>query len=587
MHAQEHFIRAVALLPEGVRERLDGDFPLDWNALEDAALADGIGEALRRGSRLPVPVEGLVRRLIQDVGVVPEDVAAGAERQGTSSAWIHWVTIEAEGESYQLRNDRSGEVFCGIRPEAIVGYATLGLELATTVHDTCERWLEAGESHRAAGESERGPLAACAVRMGAYLKALPETLSGRQTTSGLSRTLESAWNAQEFGVRSALARTRLSTARGARAPAPAYYLPAHGHRLRACDIGEIRWLRALAERAGAGVGAGPPEGSARETPPAGESGTGRAPALAGRIADNRSPPLGAVVATPASGTLVFGSDPAGLTPDAVLADVERVTERLSDAVRRRLGETFGAWVAEGIERLHSSTELDALRTQITTPGPEGGLPQWFEELATVVLRDTGAQTRAGRRTESLLLDPPRHSDRARRGIEARTREFGYLSALGVIEQVHLGLSFAHDASLGLAALRDAGKESRWGLNEAGGGHDQLSTSERETLEAAREVGQTLERARASRTGAGGAQRAPSALEQADMTARALKSVGPTHRTAAGWPGGEEAPDPRNPRDVARVVSVAESLHQEVRAITNRLIAGWVAEVQAFVPGRSS
>ena len=141
MNFDEHFTRAVALLPGPVRERLDGDFALDWPVLEDAATGAEVGDAVRAPARLPRPVEALVHRLIGDIGIVPADVAAGSECQGAASAWIHWVTMEVGGESYQLRNDRSGDVHGDIRPEAVAGYAALGLELATMLHDAVERWL--------------------------------------------------------------------------------------------------------------------------------------------------------------------------------------------------------------------------------------------------------------------------------------------------------------------------------------------------------------------------------------------------------------------------------------------------------------
>ena len=67
--------------------------------------------------------------------------------------------------------------------------------------------------------------------------------------------------------------------------------------------------------------------------------------------------------------------------------------------------------------------------------------------------------------------------------------------------------------------------------------------------------------------------APSALEQASIAADALVTVGPTIRAAAGWPGAAQAPSAGNPGDVARIAAVAEALQGDVRAISNRLIAG--------------
>ena len=66
-----------------------------------------------------------------------------------------------------------------------------------------------------------------------------------------------------------------------------------------------------------------------------------------------------------------------------------------------------------------------------------------------------------------------------------------------------------------------------------------------------------------------------------MAAEALAKVGPTVRTAAGWPGAAQAPNARDPEDVARIAAVAESLHGDIRTVANRLIAGWVAEVPPY------
>ena len=140
--------------------------------------------------------------------------------------------------------------------------------------------------------------------------------------------------------------------------------------------------------------------------------------------------------------------------------------------------------------------------------------------------------------------------------------------------------------MGLVALRNAGKEGEWALNEAQAESNRLSVSERETLEAARDIGQALSRIQRSYAGAHG-ERVPSALEQAAMAAETLKTVGPTIRTAAGWPGAAPAPNARAPKDIARIATVAEGLHGEIRAIANRLIAGWVAEVQAYGESRNA
>ena len=588
MNSDERFTRAVALLPGPVRERLDGDFPLDWPVLEDAATGVEVGEAARARARLPRPVEDLVHRLVRDVGIVPADVAAGSERQGAASAWIHWVTMEADGESYQLRNDRSGDVHAGIRPEAVAGYATLGLDLATMLHEAVERWREAGEHHGAASEDERGRLGRCAVRMHTHLLAQPETISGHCTTASLARTLEHAWNTQSVETRAALSEIRLSTARGARAPRRSYYVPATGHRLHACDAGEVRWLRALAERAAAGAGTGEAEQATHEVRAAGE-GLGAAKRRAGSHGSNADvSEAGSEPEVPAASTLALGSDPDGLMPETEVAELERAAGLLSDALRQRLGEAHGPRVAKAVDRLQDSREVGALRTALVpvAPGRAIPVPSWLRELAAALLTDAGAQTREGLRNARLRLEPERRSGGLYRVTEIGTGAFGHLTPCGLVEQVRLGLGFVRDAWVGLAALRNAGKEGEWTLNEAQGGSGRLSAGERETLEAARDIGQALGRVRRAHAAARGGG-APSALDQAAMAAETLKTVGPTVRTAAGWPGAAPAPNPLDPEDVALVATVAEGLHGEIRMIANRLIAGWVAGVQAHGESRKS
>lgn len=575
MNPDEYFTRTVSVLPGAVRERLDGDFPIDWAVLEDAATGAGVGKAIRARRRLPEPVELLVNRLIADVGIVPTDLAAGVERQGFATAWIHWVTIEADGESYLLRNDRTGDAHAGVGPEAVAGYAALGMELATAVHEAVERWLEAGRHHRATAENERSGLAQCAVRMHEYLHE-PEAISGQRPAARLARTLELAWNTQGVEERAALSGIRLSTARGACAPRRSHYAPVSGFRLHACDAGEIRWLRALAERAGAGLGANSRADLPDETAHRGAADE----RTRGRHAHATDSDLVDVRTT--VGTLDLGSEPARLTPDTQVAELLHAVNQVPGAVRRRLGETHGTGIAEGLERLRSPQAVDALRSSLgrAATGRSSPIPRWLEKLTAALLMDAGAQTRGGVRTASVRLDPQRRPDGGYRGTEAATGAVAHLAPVGLVEQVRLGLAYAHAAWAGMTALRNAGKEGEWALNETVTADRPLSASHREMLEAAREIGRALERIRRARADVHG-QRPPSALEQAAMAAEALATVGPTVRTAAGWPGAAGAPNARDPEDVARIAEVAERLHGDIRAVANRLIAGWVAEVPPY------
>ena len=294
MNFDEFFTRTVAMLPDVVRERLDGEFPLDWTALEDAGTGVEVGEAARVRRCLPSPVEALVQRLISDLGIVPADVAAGIERPVVAGAWLDRVTMAADGESYQLRNEHSGEVHVGIHPEFVAGYATLGMDLAILLHQVAERWLEAAAHHRTVPETERGALGRCAVRIHEHLQAQPATISGHRTAASLARALEHAWNTQDFEVRETLSGIRLSTARGARAPRRSYFAPVTGHRLHACDAGELRWLLGLAGRAAAGAEIGDAGRVAHEGRSAGEAGRAphdhRATGDAGRAAHHHRAP---------------------------------------------------------------------------------------------------------------------------------------------------------------------------------------------------------------------------------------------------------------------------------------------------------
>ena len=564
MNPGELFARAAGALPAAVRERLDGEAPLDWATLEDPGTALELGEAARGRRRLPPPVEALVHRLVRDVGIVPADVSDGVERHGTASAWIHWVTIEADGESYQLRNDRSGEVHVGVHPETLIGYATLGLELAAVVHEATERWFEAGERCRAAPEEQRGGLAECAVRMHTHLHAQPEAISGHPTSASLARTLEYAWNTQSSEVRAMLSEVRVDGAAEAQAPRRSYYSPASGHRLSACDAGEMRWLRALAGHARTGERR---EGAERSPPPAAATPETFA---AGTEEPGHRREIGAKNLAPA--------------PNREVTELERIANRLPEEVRRRMGEAYGAGTARALGRLRSAPEVERLRTELGADAPGRSTPTWLDRLAAALLLDVGAQTRNGLRTGAMQLRRRPGSENEYQGTETGTGVVLRLVPVALVQQVRLGLSFAQDAWTGLTGLRNAGREGSWALTEAEAGSRRLEAGEREMLEAAREIGRALDDLERAFAGMHG-ERGPTALEEAAMAAEALRRVGPTTRTAAGWPGGAEAPNARNPKDVRRLANVAEALHGEIRVVANQLIAGWIAEAQAYGEGR--
>ena len=554
MKIDETFTRAVGMLPDPVRERLDGDTPLDWPALESPPFGTELADAAAAHRRLPGAVEALAHRLIRDVGIVPADVAAGIERQGTASAWINWVTLEADGDGYQIRNDRDGEVRSGVRPESIAGYTVLALELAALVHEAGSRWQEAGARHRVTPEEERSPLARCAVHMSDQLRSQPEAISRRPTAAGLARTLEFAWNDLDRETRTTLAGVRLSTGRGARAPRRSYLTPARSHLLNAFDPGEIRWLWALAERAAARAD----ERAARVGP---------------RLEGGGGEPTGAE-----ADRIRFGSDSVRLIPEQEVDKIAHAATRLRGAARRWIEETYGTAAARGLARLQSRDALGALGAALAPSISRPPVPSWMLELAEPLFRDTGVHTRAGLRTGSVRLDPQRAATGEYRVEEAGTTRFGLLPPAALTEQVRLGLEFVDGVCSTLADLDGAGREGEWALGEADTAGRALSVNERETLEAAREIGHAMDGIR--RGARSGPDTSRSTLERIASAAEVLRTVGPTVRTAAGWPGGADPPDPRDPEDLARMVAVAEALHRQVRAIANQIISRWISGAQA-------
>ena len=585
MNPDKLFIRAVAALPEAVRNRLDGGSPLDWAVLADPETGAGLGEAARSHGRLPEPVEALAKRLAGDVGVVPADLAAGAERSGAAAAWSPNVTVEAEGESYCLRNGASGArgaLHGGIRPEALAGYTILALELAAAVHEAVERWIAAGERHNGTAESASSLLALCAVRMREHLQSKPGPASTQQTTAALAEVLERAWNGQSLKTRAALAGIRLSAGRSARAPRRSYYAPMTGYRIHVYDPGELRWLRALAEQAAT---VDTEERREPERPAAVpkkaaavERGAGRA--AAGPAGADLSD-IGALearirAANEDTGTLQLGSHPDELAADRELAGLVRAANGLSDDVRRRMRQSCGIGFTQALSCLRGNGDADAVHSEIAAALPEGRVPRWLQDLAAALLADAGAQTRAGLRTGSMRIHAEAEAENGYRAIEIETGAAGQLAPLGLVEQVRLGLTFAQNSWKGHAGLRNAGKESGWILDKGEDEGSEFAEDERETLEAARRIDRTLERIQRAN-----GRQAPSALEEASMTADALRSIGAAARIAAGWTGGAETPDPRNPEDVARIAALAEALRERIRSIANKYIATWIAGSKGY------
>ena len=583
MNTEKLFTRAVSALPQAVRQRLDSGTPLDWSVLEDPGTGARLAEAARTHGRLPEAAEDLVNRLVGDVGIVPADLAEGAERWRDPAAWTVRAAIEAEGESYRVRNIHSGEVHAGVRPEAVAGYAMLALEIAAAVHEAAERWNEAGERHAEAAGGASSLLGLCAVRMRERLRSPAEADAQRRTTAGLADMLERAWNTQDLKTRAALSAIRLHGGRGmrgtrgAQAPRRSYYAPMTSYRLRSFDLGEILWLRALAEQA---VEAASAESREEERPrvstPAAPPPVAAPPRPAtAEVSDaNDISALEARIRAANEGTgrlLQLGSPLDELAPERELSGLVEAAGGLPEGVRRRMREAYGIGFAHALSRLRSTDDAEAVRAELEKALARQGVPRWLEELATALLADAGAQTREGTRTTGIRLHPDEEPASGYRAIEIEGGAAGRLTALGLVEQVRLSLVFATDAWRGHSAMRSAGREGGWTLDKGEAEGGAFSVEERETLEAARRMEQALDRIQRGR-----GFDAPTALEEASMTADTFRGIGTATRNAAGWPGGAEVPDSRVPGDVERIAIVSEALHERIRSIANKHIASWIA-----------
>ena len=579
MSPNERFAGAVAALPGPVREWLDIGAPLGWSVLGGAETGDAVYKAARGHRRLPHEVETLVERLIREVGIMPADVAASAEAGRSSSAWVHTVAVEPDGQSYRIRNTISGDIHTPIRPDAIAGYATLALELAATAFDAVEQWIDAGERFQAADVAP-SYLKNCAIEMRARLRSAPlsgaETDSRRGTLARLADTLEHAWNDQSPEARSALSAVRLSTAGGARAPAENHYAPMSGHRLRAYSLGEMRWLRALAGRAAAAA----PRVERKEAPVLRLVGSETAENDEGAAKDPALTSLDALEAriradVERTGTIGLGSDAGSLTLDGEVGELIRAACGLSGAVKRHLGNSYGIDLAQTLARLADSELTEAVHAEIAESARQKTLPAWLKELAAALLKDAGAQTRDGTRTAAMRLETNEQPEEGYTAVEPETGTVGHLTLPRLVEQIRLGLLFVQDVWTGLRLFRNIGREGAWTIAEAEAGSRKLETGERETLDAARRIDTILKGAQRAYSRARG--KAPSTMEQASLLAGVFAEIGPEIRVAAGWPDAAGTPSPRDPKDTSRIVAAAKVLEKEVRSISNRFIAGGITD----------
>ena len=278
--------------------------------------------------------------------------------------------------------------------------------------------------------------------------------------------------------------------------------------------------------------------------------------------------------------LEFGTDAEELVLDRELADLGRIAKDLPGPVRRRLGNAYGIEVSQALVRLQATDEVDAVRAEIGTPESGQTLPRWLENLAAILLMDTGARTHDGARTAGLRLEPEEGPEKGYAVTDVEAGARGRLTQGGLVRQIRLSLTFAQEVGSSLEMLRRAGREGNWTLNERETDGREFAADERRTLEAAKRVEQALERAQRAHAREHG-NRVPSTLEQASMAADILVRVGPETRAAAGWPGDAGVPNGRNPADMARIAAVGEGLCARIRAIANHVIVEGIASAPAY------
>ncbi len=279
--------------------------------------------------------------------------------------------------------------------------------------------------------------------------------------------------------------------------------------------------------------------------------------------------------------LLFGTPMGMRSPQAEIDLLVQAARRVPAAVTQRLADACGGGTAELLGRLQDPDCITELQDTLGTEPPGDAVPGWLEELAARLLPDTGAETQDGLRAGPVQLDLP-HGPEGLKVNDPATSASGVFRAIDVVQQVRLSLSFANDTWSALTLLGDAGKEAEWTLHDVAVKQARLTNAERTRLEAAVRIEQELQRIR--RTRADGSPVPPSALEEASLTASALKSLQPSERADAGWPAEAGLPNPRDPSDIARVTAAAESLRRDVRVIANRLIAAWVT---GAVPAREA
>lgn len=573
MNPNERFARAVAALPTSCKERLDRDAPLDWAALEDSGLGVDRGDAPHAYTRLPEAVEALAQRLIRDVGLVPADVVAGTAREERASAWVQRAGIEPEGEGYRIRDNRGGEVYTNVRPEAVAGYATLALELAAAVHEAGQRWIEAGERFRGASGSEPGDLARCAIAMCDRLRSLSETVPGRAPTISVADALELAWNGQDFETRAALSAMRPKAEHGACAPRENPYTPVAGHRLHAYRLEEIRWLRALAAEAAAGESKAERDGAPPQRTAETESTPPSAITEEAALADINILAARIQAASEETDVLELGSNAGGLVLEKEVEALAETAKGLPSSIRRRMGYTYGIRLSQNLALLEGSESADLIGPGTGASIAGGAVPKWLEELALSLLADTGVQTRDGVRTAAIRLDP-REEAEGYTVTNTETGARGHLTIAALVEQVRLGIAFVHEVWTGVTMLRKAGHESDWTLKESEAQGRTFTDTERATLAAAGHIARALDRQQHAHARVHG-DREPSAVKQARMAADALSGIDPSIRATAGWPGSVPPPNPSKPADIARVARFAETLRGEIRSIANHLVVAGI------------
>lgn len=338
--------RAITLCGAEVRERLNGDQPIDWATLESTQTIEATALALTQETRLPKSIERLCGRMAAKLGMCPHDIATRTARTTSLEQWSLDIALEARAETYVAINTRTAKRVIDIEGGALCGYAVLALELATLIASCAEQWREiANNGHRDT------IVFGWAKRMRKEIAKLePER---EPSIHEIGCAIERAWNTQWLDTRATLAKRRMKNTRDLSPPQCAHYAPKHGFRLQAGNPGALRWLKALAREVESEAFAD--ESANRNGEEATQDSTAQLRPKA-----------------PAPGTA---------------GELMRAASKLPGSARRRIAETYGQTTEKVIEQAHSTEGAEALIEQVMNAQPGAHQSIW---AITAIIADATA-----------------------------------------------------------------------------------------------------------------------------------------------------------------------------------------------------